>query len=138
MKTQDLPADGRALPAAGGELSEAVRAAQEKLMALRRAHGVEARGRIGNYGLGIRNEEGTGGADPLLTSPTGRGTRADPFLASPTGRGTALTYDSRHTSETLVAHLRAAGTRRARQTAADDRQWLDELRITNYELGIKE
>ena len=141
MKTQDLPADGRALPAAGGELSEAVRAAQERLLELRRAHGVEARGRT--------TSDVSGGLKPTAGTPSALKRTASEALPSSTGfsrvscasRGfepaSSLTYDSRHTSQTLVAHLRAAGARRARQAAADDQQWLDELRITNYELRIK-
>ena len=105
------------MPAAGGELSEAVRAAQERLWELRREHGAAARGRA-------RCEAGARATAPLL-----------PCLPPP-----PLAYHSRHTSEPLIAHLRAAAARRAAADAAGDRAWLaglhaasDERRATSDE-----
>ena len=110
------------MPAAGGELSEAVRAAQERLGELRREHGAAARGRA------MREAAESAPAPFLPFSPA-------PLLPRPPAP--PLTYHSRHTSEPLIAHLRAAAARRAQWAAADDRQWLSQLRITNDELRIE-
>ncbi len=101
METQDSPADGRALPDCG-QLSEAVRAAQEKLLELRRLHGVDAHGRnpeqlwrdLANRDLANR-----------ATGPVG-GWHSEP----------------------LTRHLRAAAGRRRKQAAAGNRSWLEALR----------
>ena len=118
-----MPADGRALP--DFEASDAVRAAQEKLIEIRRSLGIETRGRvITNYELRITNKEGSA-PSPLL-----------PFSPSP-HPSTQTTGDRRLSSfhsEPLSNHLRAAAARRERLAAADDRGWLGG--ITNYELRI--
>jgi hypothetical protein len=116
LKTQDSPADGFALPDAG--ISDAVRAAQEKLLEIRRSLGVEPRGRMTNDELPITNSEGR--------SP------------SPLPPFSPARLHASHNSENLARHLRAAAARRQQQAAAEDRGWLagitnDELRITNAE-----
>ncbi len=59
MNTQGSPADGRALPEFG-EPSAAVRAAQERLLQLRRQHGITSHGRSWEGGKG-EGEKGSGG-----------------------------------------------------------------------------
>jgi len=59
LNTQGSPADGRALPEFG-EPSAAVRAAQERLLQLRRQHGITSHGRSWEGGKG-EGEKGSGG-----------------------------------------------------------------------------
>jgi hypothetical protein len=109
LKTQDSPADSFVLPESGSQ-SEAVRAAQERLMELRRSLGIEPCGRNTRYEIRDTNEE---------RAPTS-------YLES------RLAYFS----EPLGIHLRAAAARRQRQQAADSREWLHEIRDTRY--GIRD
>ncbi|HRO24507.1 MAG TPA: hypothetical protein PLR07_09455, partial [Promineifilum sp.] len=53
-----MPADGRALPDCG--TSDAVRAAQERLLEIRRSLGIETRGRRGGKGEGEKGRKGEG------------------------------------------------------------------------------
>jgi len=125
-----MPADSFALPESGS-VSEAVRAAQQKLMELRRSLGIEPRGRE-------------------IPEPAERRRRTD----APTPHVQDTKYEIRDTeeegapdtyfasrasyhSENLAQHLRAAAERRQKQAAADDRQWLTKLRATSDELRVQ-
>ena len=88
--------------------SDAVRAAQERLLEIRRSLGIETRGRDTRYEIRDTSEE---------SAPNS-------YLVS------RISYFS----EPLSNHLRAAAERRAKQQAANDRGWLEA--ITNYELRI--
>ena len=110
MKTQDSPADSFVLPQSGNQ-SEAVRAAQQKLVEMRRSLGIEPRG---------RNTDSE--SYPLASTPP----------CSPAPR--RFSYHS----EPLTRHLRAVAARHVRQQAAKDRGWLESMtngksRITKSE-----
>jgi len=94
-----MPADGRALPDFG--TSDAVRAAQERLLEIRRSLGIETRGRvITNYELRITNEEGEPAPLPSFSPASLSSTQT-------IGDGRLSSFHS----EPLSEHLRAAAAR---------------------------
>ena len=121
---------------------DAIRAAQEKLAALRRQHGISNSGRraaetITNYELRITNQEGRT-LSPLLPGSPAQDTKYEIRNTNEEDASNSP-LDSRisYFSETLAAHLRAAAARREQAAAAGDREWLNRLRVTSGELRVQ-
>ncbi|MEZ4542074.1 MAG: hypothetical protein R3C43_19025 [Chloroflexota bacterium] len=109
-------------------MSEAVRAAQEKLNDLRRLHGAQTRGRE-------PREASRWGPDSRKTN-THLSASASPGCPTPATIQATDVGDrgaGRH-SDTLTRHLRAAAQRRAHQTTTATPTWWEEHRATSDEL----
>ena len=109
-------------------MSEAVRAAQEKLNDLRRLHGAQTRGRE-------PREASRWGPDSRKTN-THLSASASPGCPTPATIQATDVGDrgaGRH-SDTLTRHLRAAAQRRAHQTTTAAPTWWEEHRATSDEL----
>ncbi len=113
--TQELPADGRALPDRQ-EPSAAIRAAQERLLELRRQHGIPTHGRDTRYEIRDTSSESARTSAPSL--PCSPAPLPPSLLAQPVGWH----------SETLANHLRAR-----RDTRYEIRDTKYEIRNTSSE-----
>lgn len=124
MKTQDLSADGEALPDSG--FSDAIRAAQNRLLELRRQLGVS---QVARGELPVPSGESqaatchlTPAACYLPPAKTGQPQGVAPTVVP-------------YFSEPLTRHLQAAAARRGQREKAGSREWLTEIRDTKYEIG---
>jgi hypothetical protein len=122
LKTQDLPADGRALPESGSR-DDAIRAAQNRVDELRRERGIVPRG-------GREEVPGREGAEAQGSNGAGEELR----LTNVVSRLSYLVSPSSYYSENLTQHLRSAAARRRQREQAESRDWLTEIRNTKCEI----